>query len=72
MRNEDVQAWAERWKVVARAEIAELRGLSPEVKLQQLEALAASASLFDWSSADDEDDRVRELWIALRRRSRTG
>lgn len=69
MRNEDVRAWAAGWKEVAAAEIAELRALPPEVKLRQLNALARSASLFDWSSADEEDDRVRELWITLRRRS---
>jgi hypothetical protein len=69
MRNEDVQSWANGWKEVARAEIAELRALPPEMKLRQLDALAASASLFDWSSIDDEDRRVRELWITLRRRS---
>jgi hypothetical protein len=68
MRTEDVQSWAAGWTEVARAEIAELRTASPEVKLRQLDALAASASLFDWSSADVEDDRVRELWITLRQR----
>lgn len=61
--------WADGWKVVAQAEIAELCALSPEVKLRQLDALAESAPLFDWFAAEDEDLRVRELWITLRRRS---
>ena len=71
MRSEDIRAWAAGWKEVAEAEIAELRALPPEVKLRQLDALAQSASLFDWSSADEEDDRVRELWITLRQRLAT-
>lgn len=69
MRNQDLRTWVDGWKEVARAETAELRALTPEVKLRQLDALAQSASLFEWSSAEDEDDRVRELWISLRRRS---
>lgn len=50
------------------AEIAELRGVSAELKLRQLEALAQSASLFEWPAEDAEDERVRELWTTLRRR----
>jgi hypothetical protein len=69
MDTNDVRAWADRWKEVERAEIAELRELSPAVKLRQLDALAQSASLFDWSSVDAENERVRELWRTLRRRS---
>ena len=71
MQIDEVQAWAERWKEVARAEIAELRRLPVEVKLRQLDALAQSASLFEWSAADEEDDRVREMWMTLRQRSAT-
>ena len=69
MQADDVRAWAERWKEVAQAEIEELRRVPYDVKLRQLDALARSASLFDWSSCDEEDERVRELWIELRRRS---
>jgi len=69
MQIDEVQAWAERWKEVAQAEITELRQLPVEVKLRQLDALAQSASLFEWSSIDEEDDRVRELWVMLRLRS---
>ena len=69
MQVDEVRAWAERWKEVARAEIAELRRLPAEVKLRQLDALAQSASLFDWTSTEPETERVRELWATLRRRS---
>jgi hypothetical protein len=69
MQKEDAKAWAERWQAVADAEIAELRALPFAVKLRQLDALARSASLFDWPSADEEDERVREMWMTLRRRS---
>jgi hypothetical protein len=69
MTVDDVRAWAERWREVERAEIAELRSTPPELKLRQLDALAQSASLFDWSSSDEENETVRELWMTLRRRS---
>ena len=65
----DAQAWAERWKAVELAEIVELRGMPVATKLRQLDALAQSASLFDWASADDENERVREMWTTLRQRS---
>ena len=68
MQTEDAQAWQARWRDVERAEIAELRSLTAELKLRQLDALAQSASLFDWSSENDEDERVRELWTTLRKR----
>jgi hypothetical protein len=69
MQSDDVRAWAERWKEVARAEVLELRQLPFAVKLRQLDALARSASLFDWPSSDEEDERIREMWMTLRRRS---
>lgn len=72
MQTDDAKAWAERWKEVARAEVEELRQLPVEVKLRQLDALARSASLFEWVGADEEDERVRELWMTLRRRSGIG
>ena len=68
MQIEEAQAWRERWREVELAEIAELRGLSAVLKLRQLDALAQSASLFDWSSDNDEDEKVREMWTTLRRR----
>ncbi len=40
MQIEDAQAWAERWREVELAEIAELRCLPYELKLRQLDALA--------------------------------
>jgi hypothetical protein len=65
---EDVQAWRARWREVEQAEIAELRCLPAELKLRQLDALARSASLFDWSADDAEDERIRDMWTTLRRR----
>ena len=69
MQIEDIQAWTARWREVEIAEIAELRHTPAEVKLRQVEALAQSATLFDWSSDDDEDERVRDMWTTLRQRS---
>jgi hypothetical protein len=69
MQSDDARAWSERWKIVAREEISELRAASPGLKLRQTEALFASAGLFRWPDDDAEDARIRELWSALRRRS---
>jgi len=69
MQIDEVQAWTERWKEVARAEITELRRLPVEVKLRQLDALAQSASLFEWPRSGEDEDGVRVLWLTLRRRS---
>ena len=69
MNRDEARAWVARWKEVESAEIAELRRTPLDVKLRQLDALAQSASLFDWSSDDRENDRVRELWMLLRQRS---
>ena len=69
MNRDEARAWLGRWKEVERAEIEELRRTPAEVKLRQLDALAQSASLFDWSSDDRENERVRELWVTLRRRA---
>jgi hypothetical protein len=69
MDRDEARAWAARWKEVESAEIAELRRTPSDVKLRQLDALAQSAGLFDWSSDDRENERVRELWMRLRARS---
>lgn len=69
MNRDEARAWAARWKEVESAEIAELRQTPAEVKLRQLDALAQSAPLFDWSVDDGENERVRELWMLLRQRS---
>jgi hypothetical protein len=69
MNRDETRAWAERWKEVESAEVAELRGTSADLKLRQLDALAASAVHFDWSADDLENERVRDLWILLRQRS---
>jgi hypothetical protein len=69
MSPEEARAWAARWKEVVSAEVTELRGTAADVKLRQLDALAASAVHFDWSIDDLENERVRDLWILLRQRS---
>ena len=69
MKPDEARACVERWKEVERAENAELRQTSADTKLLQLDALVQSASLFDWSVEDRENERVRELWVTLRRRA---
>lgn len=71
MDPDEVRAWMARWEIVNQRTIEEVRALTPEEKFRQLETLVASASLFP-SAVDDEDEdrRVRDLWMRLRALSR--
>lgn len=64
----ETRAWLSRWNEVEEVTLAELRRMTPEEKLAQLETLMRDAAMFDWSAADEEDARVRELWMRLRER----
>jgi hypothetical protein len=67
MDRDEVRAWMARWEIVNQHTIEEARSLTPEQKFRKLEMLVASASLFPRTAADEEDDeRVRELWMRLR------
>lgn len=60
------RAWRARWKAMRQAEIAELRATPLSVKLRQLDALMASASLFPRTASEDhEEQTVRSRWIRL-------
>ena len=65
---DDAAFYLQRWAVAGRRIAQELRDTSMETKLHQLAALMASAPQMGWSdSRDEEDDAVRERWMALRR-----
>ena len=65
---EDAAAYLQRWAVAGRRLRQELRDTSMETKLHRLAALMASAAQMGWSgSRDEEDEVVRERWMALRR-----
>jgi hypothetical protein len=68
MTKEEVRAYLARWDLVHQAEVAELRGTSPERKLQQLEALVASRYLFGPDPDTTIEDReIQKRWASLRR-----
>jgi len=71
MDRDEMRAWMKRWEIVNEYTTEEARALTPEEKFRRLEMLFASASLFPRSAADEEDEeRVRELWMRLRSRYR--
>lgn len=68
MTKEEVQAWMERWKLVAEQERKELAAMTPDEKIQQLNVLLTAARSFGWEQQlADEADPVREKWIRLRK-----
>ncbi|NIA14403.1 MAG: hypothetical protein GWP08_09995 [Nitrospiraceae bacterium] len=67
MTKEDGIVFRRRWQAVARAERAELRALTPEQRLRQLEALMASVDSMGWSEElAAEEAVVRERWLRLK------
>ena len=65
MNRDEVRADLTRWKEVNEVIAAELAALSPEEKFRQSESLMQSASLFAWPDSEEEDTRVRDLWMRL-------
>jgi hypothetical protein len=66
MDRDEVRAWMARWEIVNQHTIEETRALTPEEKFRKLEMLVASAGLFPPAADDEEEDqRVRELWMRL-------
>jgi hypothetical protein len=64
----EARAFVARWQLANAAEIEELRATPPDVKLQQLAALMASAGLMGWrTDLAAEDAEVRERWAKLRK-----
>jgi len=66
MDPEGVRQWFARWGEVSRRVGEETRALTPEAKLRQVSALMASAALFEPSAErEEENQRVREIWMRL-------
>ena len=64
----EIRAWKKRWELVNQREIEELRAMSPEAKLRQLEALMRSVDQMGWREQLEEGvEEVRERWNKLRR-----
>lgn len=59
-----------RWKLVRRTEVDQLRSASMETKLRQLEVLMASRGLFrDDPERDRQADELRDRWALIRKAS---
>jgi hypothetical protein len=67
MTREEARAWMERWKIVNEFTDAERRALTPEERFEDLVTLFESADLFEWPDTTDEDQRIGELWMRLRK-----
>ena len=66
MTKDEAQAWRERWKAVEQRQTEELRRMTMDEKFEALAYLMASADLFDMSSLDAEDEKVRAMWVKLK------
>ena len=63
---DEARVWLARWKEVNAVTLAEDLALTPEEKLYELDSLMESAELFTWPAAgEDEDERVRAIWMRL-------
>ena len=68
MNKSEAQEYVARYKIVNEFEIAELRSMSIEVKLEQTNALMAVVNQMGWTQAlADEEAEVRERWLRLKR-----
>jgi len=63
---DEAQAWRERWEAVEQRQTEELRRMTMDEKFEALAYLMASADLFDMSSLDAEDEKVRAMWVKLK------
>ena len=68
MTKEEALELRQRWQLVNDFTIEEIRNTKPEVKLEQLRTLFASAYLFHWPDSSEEDEAVRDRWQLLKDR----
>jgi len=65
---EEAQAFTRRWELVTAAQRDELRKMPPDERLRRLNALYVYAREMGWNTRNPEEEaRVRETWLALRR-----
>jgi hypothetical protein len=63
-------AWKERWRLVREREIDELRAMTIEERLRQLDTMFVLARELGWDEAlAAEEEEVRERWNRLYRLS---
>jgi hypothetical protein len=68
MTKQEALEYRQRWHLVNDFIIEEIRNTKPEVKLEQLRTMFASAPLFHWPDSSAEDEAVRERWRLLKDR----
>lgn len=67
MTKAQAREYANRWKLVNEAEIAELAATPIEVVLQQLDSLRSAIDPLGWrEDLEGEIEEVRDRWIRLR------
>jgi len=69
LTREEALAFQARWRAVNAFQTGELRRMTPEDKLRQLDTLLRIADETGWRAALEEDDwRGHERWNELRKR----
>ncbi len=67
----EAQAWMRRWRAVNEFQRQELRRVTVETKARQLAAMMRMALALGWQTSTDEElDRVRALWVQLKKTAR--
>ncbi len=65
---EEALAFTRRWELVTAAQRDELRRMSPGERFRRLNALYLVARTMGWNTRNPEEEaKVRETWLALRR-----
>jgi len=68
MERAQVVAWRDRWRLVHDKEIEELRAMTIEERLRQLDTMFVLARELGWDEAlAAEEEEVRERWSRLYR-----
>lgn len=68
MDRDQALAWKERWRLVRERDIEELKAMSIEDRLRQLDTMFVLANVLGWDEAlTREEEEVRERWSRLYR-----
>ena len=69
MDRQQALAWKDRWKLVREKEIEELKAMTIEERLRQLDTMFALARELGWDKQlAAEEEEARERWSRLHRR----
>jgi len=69
LTREEALAFQARWRIVNERQREELRQMTVEQKMRQMDTLVRSVDVMGWRTALAEDDwREHELWNELRKK----